>query len=33
MKELKLNNGKRKYEADDDRVEAYALWQPTYEKE
>ena len=28
----KLNIGKRRYEADDDRVEQYALWQPTYEK-
>ena len=34
MKEMaKLNVGKRRYEADDDRVEAYARWQPTYEKE
>lgn len=29
----KLNVGKRRYEADDNRVEEYALWQPTYEKE
>lgn len=29
----KLNVGKRRYEADDDRVEQYALWHPTYEKE
>ena len=29
----KLNVGKRRYEADDERVEQYALWQPTYEKE
>ena len=28
----KLNIGKRRYEADDDRVEQYASWQPTYEK-
>ena len=28
-----LNNNKRRYEADDDRVESYALWHPTYEKE
>ena len=34
MKEMaKLNVGKRRYEADDDRVEQYALWHPTYEKE
>ena len=34
MEEMaKLNIGKRRYEADDKRVEEYALWQPTYEKE
>ena len=34
MEEMaKLNIGKRRYEADDNRVEEYALWQPTYEKE
>ena len=29
----KLNVGKRRYEADDDRVEQFALWHPTYEME
>lgn len=29
----KLNVGKRRYEADDNRVEEYGKWQPTYEKE
>ena len=28
-----LNVGKRRYEADDERVEQFALWHPTYEKE
>ncbi|MBQ7277117.1 MAG: aldo/keto reductase [Bacilli bacterium] len=32
MKKMaKLNVGKRRYEADDDRVEEYAKWHPTYE--
>ena len=29
----KLNVGKRRFEADDDRIEQFALWHPTYEKE
>ena len=34
IKEMaKLNVGKRRFEADDDRVEQFALWHPTYEKE
>ena len=34
MKEMaKLNVGQRRFEADDDRVEQFALWHPTYEKE
>ena len=34
MEEMaKLNIGKRRYEADDNRVEEYGKWQPTYEKE
>ena len=34
MKEMaKLNVGKRRFEADDDRIEQFALWHPTYEKE
>ena len=34
MKEMaKLNVGQRRFEADDERVEQFALWHPTYEKE
>ena len=34
MKEMaKLNIGQRRFEADDDRIEQFALWHPTYEKE
>ena len=34
MKEMaKLNVGKRRFEANDDRIEQFALWHPTYEKE
>ena len=34
MKEMaKLNVGQRRFEADDDRIEQFALWHPTYEKE
>ena len=34
MKEMaKLNVGQRRFEANDDRIEQFALWHPTYEKE
>ena len=34
MKEMaKLNVGRRRFEANDDRIEQFALWHPTYEKE
>ena len=33
MKEMaKLNTGKRRFEADDSRIEAFSKWQPTYEE-